>query len=72
MRAQTGKFTLCGDGLCVGYDSADAISKHYSGEDDPSYPFTGGTIESVVITTEEPQQGQLVRARLLEGAFAAD
>ncbi|MEZ4558349.1 MAG: hypothetical protein R2854_18285 [Caldilineaceae bacterium] len=25
MRTQTGKFTLCGDGLCVGRDSADAV-----------------------------------------------
>ena len=26
MRAQVGKFTLSGDGLCVGYDSGDAVS----------------------------------------------
>jgi arylsulfatase len=26
MRAQVGKFMLCGDGLCVGFDSADAVS----------------------------------------------
>lgn len=25
MRTQVGKFTLCGDGLCVGFDSADAV-----------------------------------------------
>ena len=29
MRAQTGKFTLSGDGLCVGYDSGDAVSQQY-------------------------------------------
>ena len=26
MRAQVGKFTLSGDGLCIGYDSGDAIT----------------------------------------------
>jgi arylsulfatase len=26
MRAQIGPFTLCGDGLCVGYDSADPVT----------------------------------------------
>ena len=46
MSAQVGKFTLCGDGLCVGYDSADAVSKLYSGTN----PFKGGTIKKVVIT----------------------
>lgn len=29
MRTQPGKFTLSGDGLCVGYDSGDAVSKEY-------------------------------------------
>ena len=29
MRAQVGKFTLSGDGLCVGYDSGDAVSALY-------------------------------------------
>src|SRR5262249_2462855 len=29
MRAQVGKFTLSGDGLCVGRDSGDAVSEDY-------------------------------------------
>jgi arylsulfatase len=29
MRTQAGKFTLAGDGLCVGYDSGDAVSQEY-------------------------------------------
>ena len=29
MRTQAGKFTLSGDGLCVGYDSGDAVSQEY-------------------------------------------
>src|SRR6185295_5699378 len=49
MRAQVGKFTLCGDGLCVGFDSADAVSEEYHG----SSPFTGGTILGVAVTVEE-------------------
>ena len=43
MRAQIGKFTLCGDGLCVGFDSADPVSKEYDGP----FTFTGGTILGV-------------------------
>ena len=30
MRTQLAQFTLCGDGLCVGRDSADAVSKEYT------------------------------------------
>jgi arylsulfatase len=30
MRAPAGKFTLAGDGLCVGRDSGDAVSKQYT------------------------------------------
>ncbi|HEY3402343.1 MAG TPA: arylsulfatase [Ohtaekwangia sp.] len=29
MRSQVGKFTLVGDGLCVGYDSGDPVSEQY-------------------------------------------
>ena len=51
MRAQVGKFTLCGDGLCVGFDSADAVSQEYEG----SNPFKGGTIQFVGVTIEKAQ-----------------
>ena len=30
IRTQTGKFTLCGDGLCIGRDSADAVAAEYT------------------------------------------
>jgi hypothetical protein len=43
MRAQVGKFTLSGDGLCVGYDSGDNVSEEYK---NPG-TFTGGTILGV-------------------------
>ena len=38
MRTQTGKFTLSGDGLCIGFDSGDNVSQQYM---NPS-TFTGG------------------------------
>ncbi len=49
MRAQVGKFTLAGDGLCVGFDSGDNVSQHYK---NPG-TFTGGTIQGVAIDVSE-------------------
>ncbi|MCF6307985.1 MAG: arylsulfatase [Flavobacteriaceae bacterium] len=48
MRTQAGKFTLSGDGLCVGYDSGDAVSELYPS---PSQ-FSGGELYFVGITVE--------------------
>src|SRR5262249_40807498 len=45
MRTQPGKFALAGEGLCVGRDSADAVSKEYT----TPYTFTGGTIKKVTV-----------------------
>ena len=45
MQAQVGKFTLAGDGLCIGYDSADNVSSEYRSPG----TFTGGTILGVGI-----------------------
>lgn len=45
MRTQPGNFALTGDGLCVGRDSASAVSPDYKAP----FPFTGGAIERVVI-----------------------
>lgn len=39
-----GRYALCGEGLCGGYDSGDAVSREYSNR----YPFTGGEIRRVV------------------------
>jgi len=44
LRTMTGHFTLCGEGLCIGYDGGDAVSGEYT----PKFPFTNGTIEKVV------------------------
>ncbi len=43
---QVGKFTLSGEGLCVGRDNAAAVAGDYAG-DMPS-AFKGGTIEEVI------------------------
>jgi len=45
MKAQVGKLTLSGDGLCVGYDSGDNVSEDYRNHG----TFTGGTIQGVVL-----------------------
>ncbi|MRG58918.1 sulfatase-like hydrolase/transferase [Agromyces sp. CFH 90414] len=51
MRTQIGKFTLCGDGLCVGFDSADAVSSQYTNP----FPFSGGKLLGVGIDISEEQ-----------------
>ncbi|MCI0636246.1 MAG: arylsulfatase, partial [Actinobacteria bacterium] len=43
-RTQTGRYALCGEGLCIGYDSGDAVSSEYT----PKFPFTGGRVIKVV------------------------
>ncbi|MGW4125287.1 sulfatase-like hydrolase/transferase [Nocardia sp. NPDC004711] len=57
MRAQSGTFTLAGDGLCVGYDSGDNVSKQYPSPG----TFTGGTIDSVTISVGKETYSDLER-----------
>ena len=66
MRAQTGKFTLCGDGLCTGFDSGDNVSQHYK------HPgtFIGGTILGVAIDVSD--EAYLGLEREAGAAFARD
>ena len=45
MTTQSGKFTLAGDGLCIGFDSADNVSQEYKSPG----TFTGGTLLGVGI-----------------------
>jgi arylsulfatase len=49
MKTQPAKFTLSGDGLCVGFDSGDAVSSQYT----TPGTFHGGTIQGVGVTVEE-------------------
>ncbi|OBK04848.1 arylsulfatase [Mycolicibacterium conceptionense] len=66
MRAQTGKFTLAGDGLCVGFDSGDNVSDLYQ---NPGR-FTGGTIKGVAVDVSEEKYVDLNREA--QAAFATD
>jgi len=66
MKTQPGKFTLSGDGLCVGRDSGDAVSEEYQTPGE----FKGGTILGVGVTVEKAQYLDL--EKLAAGAFAAD
>jgi arylsulfatase A-like enzyme len=43
-RTQTGHYALAGEGLCIGYDSGDAVSSEYK----PQFPFAGGRVVKVV------------------------
>ena len=45
IRTVLGHFALCGEGLCIGYDSGDAVAKDYEGS---SFAFSGGEIKKVV------------------------
>ena len=40
----SGHFALCGEGLCIGYDSGDAVSASYK----PTFDFTAGRVVKVV------------------------
>ena len=66
MRAQVGKFTLCGDGLCVGYDSGDAVSERYKS---PA-TFKGGKILGVGVVVDKTQYVDL--EKIAAAAFAVD
>ena len=66
MRAQVGKFTLSGDGLCVGRDSGDAVSQEYTSPG----TFKGGTILGVAVTVEKAQYLDL--EKMAAAAFAVD
>ncbi len=55
IRTQAGKFTLSGDGLCVGYDSGDAVSSQYKSPG----TFKGGDIQGVGVTVEKTQYRDL-------------
>ncbi len=66
MKAQVGKFTLSGDGLCVGFDSGDAVSEEYLSPG----TFKGGTILGVGIDVSKEQYLNLEQEAA--GAFSRD
>jgi len=66
MRTQAGKFTLSGDGLCIGRDSGDAVSEEYTSPG----TWKGGTIFFVGVTIEKAQYLDL--EKLAAAALAVD
>ena len=66
MRTQSGKFTLSGDGLCIGRDSGDAVSEDYKSPG----TFKGGKIFVVGVTVEKKQYLDL--EKLAAAALAVD
>ncbi|SNT07361.1 arylsulfatase [Sphingopyxis indica] len=66
MKTQLGKFTLSGDGLCIGRDSGDAVSEEYSSPGE----FKNGRIFGVAVTVEETQYLDL--EKLAAAAMAVD
>lgn len=66
MKTQFGKFTLSGDGLCIGRDSGDAVSEDYTTPGE----FKNGTIFGVGVTVEKEQYLDL--EKLAAAAMAVD
>jgi len=66
MKTQLGKFTLSGDGLCVGRDSGDAVSEDYTTPGE----FKNGRIWGVGVTVEKTQYVDL--EKLAAAAMAVD
>lgn len=65
-RTQTGRYSLCGEGLCVGYDGGDAVSSDYK----PQFPFAGGRVIKVIYDIAD--DGYLDLERRLQAAMARD
>jgi arylsulfatase len=65
-RLQTGHYALAGEGLCIGYDSGDAVSNEYK----PRFPFTGGRIVKVIYDVADDAYVDLERK--LAAALARD
>jgi hypothetical protein len=66
MRTQPGKFTLSGDGLCIGRDSGDNISQEYKAPG----TFNGGRILAVGVNVGKQEYHDLDRAAA--ALFAAE
>jgi arylsulfatase len=62
----TGHFSLCGEGLCVGYDSSDPVSSDYGTKSH----FTGGTIAKVVLDVADDAYVDVERH--MQAALARD
>jgi arylsulfatase len=65
-RLQTGHYSLAGEGLCIGYDSGDAVSSEYK----PRFPFAGGRVVKVIYDVADDTYVDLERK--LAAALARD
>jgi arylsulfatase A-like enzyme len=45
IRTIASRYSLCGEGLCIGYDGGDAVSNAYT----PKFEFTGGKVVKVIV-----------------------
>jgi hypothetical protein len=66
LRTIASRFSLSGEGLCVGYDGGDAVSSEYK----PTFEFTGGRIVKVVYDVGDDRYVDLERH--LAAAMARD
>jgi len=66
IRTVTAFYALCGEGLCIGYDSGDAVSKEYT----PKFDFKGGTIVKVVFDVADDNYVDI--ERVMAAAMARD
>jgi hypothetical protein len=57
IRTILSRYSLCGEGLCIGYDGGDAVSSEYT----PKFEFTGGRIVKVVFDVAEDAYVDLER-----------
>jgi hypothetical protein len=66
LRTQSGHFALCGEGLSIGRDTGDSVSEQYT----PFFPFEGGTIVQVEVTSADDAYIDLEQK--LKAALARD
>jgi arylsulfatase len=66
IRTQPGPLTLAGEGLCVGRDTGDPVSREYSA------PFTlrGGVVKQVTVNVQGERYADLEKEAL--AAFARE
>jgi arylsulfatase len=66
MKAQPGFFSLCGEGLCVGRDGGDAVTKEYK----PPFALSGAQVAQVEVNVSGEPYADLEKEAW--GAFARD
>jgi arylsulfatase len=65
-RTQSGHYALCGEGLCIGHDSGDAVSSEYKSK----FEFSGGRVIKVIFDVANDAYIDVERA--MAAAIARD